>query len=58
LAPPKTLLQRLDRIFCSNSAQRKSRNTQSIPDFSLLDLKQNLSVKTSESAFSAVAFIE
>ena len=52
MATLKTPLLRFDRIFASNSALRKSRNTQSIPEFPQLDLNTNLSLKSSKSIFS------
>ena len=50
-APLKTPLLRFGRIFRSNFALRKSRNTQSIPEFPQLNLKQNISPKSSKKSF-------
>ena len=50
-APLKMPLLRLGRIYCPNSALRKSRNTQSIPEFPQLDLEQYLLPKPSKKHF-------
>ena len=47
----KTTPLRLGRIFCPNSSFRKVYNTQSIPNFSKFDLKQNLQSKSSKNSF-------
>ena len=50
-APLKTPPLRFGRIFRFNFAFRKNRNTPSIPDFPELNLKQNLSPKSSKKSF-------